>query len=369
MLSYPSLIPPFPSSIGTLGGQFIGKSATCAKVRYLCAVLRFLKQKLDRWAIDAAANALPPGKHDPARVRRAAELLASDQFLRFPDATATLVEGERNSFQFPSSIPLSLPRNDIVHGKLFRTGSDWNSKPLVILVHGWNAELHYIYLLPRVARALSRRGINAALMELPLHLQRRPPRTSPCVRDFISDDLTTMLRATMQALADFHALAQWAREKGCPSIAIWGFSLGGWLAGLYISGNTLASHALLTTPIIDLERSVRELSFCHPFRRALGAEKLDLSKLNLAQRKANIAPQRILVCRSEYDLFVPNETYTQLAQSWNLPEPARCRQSHISVLLSRESMCKSVNWLSEQLAPITRPSLQSTAASAAAARA
>jgi len=236
-------------------------------------------------------------------------------------------------------------------------------------VHGWNAELHYLYVLPRVARSLNRRGINAVLMELPLHLQRRPPRNSLCVRDFISDDLATMLRATTQALADFHALALWAREQGCSNIALWGFSLGGWLAGLYISGNTLASHAVLTTPIIDLERGVRELSFCHPVRSAIADAKFDLSKLNLSRQKPNIPPDRIRVCQSEYDLFVPNETYARLAKSWNLPPPAVCKQSHLSVLISRTSMRATVDWLSEKLAPITRPSLQSAATSAAAAQA
>jgi dienelactone hydrolase len=331
-------------------------------------VLRFLKQKLDRWAINAAANALPCGSHDSAHVRQAAELLASDQFLQFPDAAAALVEGGNNTFQFPSTFPLDLPRNNTVHGRLFHAGRNWNSKPLVIIVHGWNAELHYLHVLPRIARGLNRRGINAALIELPLHLQRRPPRNSPCVHDFISDDLPTMLRAATQALADFHALARWAKEQGCPNVAIWGFSLGAWLAGLYISGNTRASHAVLTTPIIDLERGVRELSFCHPIRSSIAHSSLDLSKLNLSHRKPNIPPERVLVCQSEYDLFVPNETYAQLVKSWNLSQPATCKQSHLSVLISRTSMRATAEWLSRQLVPVT-PALRSTATSAAAARA
>jgi hypothetical protein len=340
-------------------------------------MLRFWKQKLDRWAINAAARALSAGKYDSARIRRAAELLADDRFLELPGKPADLVVQKSGAFQFRSNVLLELPRNDLVHGKLFRATGSWHSKPLVILVHGWNAELHYLYALPRVARALNRSGMNAALIELPLHLQRRPPRSASAVRDFISDDLATMLLATRQALADFHALAGWARAQGCPAVAIWGFSLGGWLAGLYICGETLASHAVLTTPIIDLERAVQELSFCHPVRAALApgtlpygrgsvardaSSELDLSRLNLTARKPRISPDHIHVSQCEYDLFVPPETYKQLAEAWQLPGARFCPQSHLTVLISRQSMRVTIDWLAQQLAPITRPSTHSAGA-------
>jgi pimeloyl-ACP methyl ester carboxylesterase len=334
----------------------IGKSATgatLAEVRYFRArVLRFWKQKLDRWAINLAAQALPPGKHDPARLGDAAELLASQQLLEFPDVTAELTEANDGGFRFPSSVPFGLPRNDLVHGRIFRAKGDWRAKPFVVLVHGWNAELHYLYILPKVARALNRRGINAAAIELPLHLQRRPPKDFPGARDFISDDLVTMLRATRQSLADFHAFARWAREQGTASVTLWGFSLGAWLAGLYICRRDLASSAVLTTPIIDLERAVRELPFCHPIRAALAESTLDFAPLNLAAQKPRISPEGIQVCQCEYDLFVPTETYEQLATSWNLP-PAVCQQSHLSVLFSRQSTRATIDWLSRQLAPVT----------------
>ena len=116
-------------------------------------VLPFLKQKLDRWAINLAANALPPGKYDAAQCREAARLLASRKLLEFPDVTAELVQTGNGAFHFDSSVSLKLPRNDCVHGKLFQTDSSWRSRPLVILVHGWNAELHYLYILPRLARS------------------------------------------------------------------------------------------------------------------------------------------------------------------------------------------------------------------------
>ena len=313
-------------------------------------VLQSLKQKLDRWAINCAANALSPGQHNAERLTEAAQLLSSSQLLDVPDVTAHLIHSENNTYHFQSSLPLGLPRNDQVHGKFFRAGTDWKTKPLVILVHGWNAELHYTYVLPRLARALNRRGINAVLMELPLHLQRRPPRSAPCAHDFISDDLVIMLRATQQALADFHALARWARAQGCPNVAIWGFSLAAWLAGLYICASDLVSHAILTTPVIDLARAVRELPFCHPVRAALAEENLNLAKLNLTAHKPGISPNRIHICQSAYDLFVPPETLNQLTSAWHIPRVHTCLQSHLSVLISPRSMRVSLDWLAEQFA-------------------
>ncbi len=310
-------------------------------------MFRGIKQKLDRWAIDAAAAALPAGRPNPDGLRAAAEILAATDLLEVGPATAELKEEPGGRFSFRSNVSLDLERNDIVHGRIFRCSGEWRSKPLVLLVHGWNAELHYLYVFPRVARALNRRGINAAVVELPFHLQRRPPRTA-LVHDFISDDLPTMLRATRQALSDFHSLAGWALAQGCPNVAIWGFSLGAWLAGLYISGETLVSHAVLTTPIIDLERAVQELPFCHPIRSGLANSQLDLSRLNLARMRPNIPPSHIRVCRCEYDLFVPMETYQQLVSAWNLSTPVVCAQSHLTVLISRQSTIATIDWLLQQ---------------------
>jgi dienelactone hydrolase len=175
-----------------------------------------------------------------------------------------------------------------------------------------------------------------------------------------------MLRATRQALADFHALARWAREQGCADIAIWGFSLGAWLAGLYLCRTDLASRAILTTPVVDLARGVRELAFCHPVRAALAGENLNLSTLNLTAHQPRIPPERILICQSSYDLFVPSETFDQLACAWRIPRVHTCPQSHLSVLLSRRSMRVSLNWLAEQFAPSTLPARPPAAVSAAA---
>ena len=235
-----------------------------------------------------------------------------------------------------------------MHGKFFLTGKSWATRPFVILVHGWNAELHYLHILPFIARALNRRGLNAALIELPLHLHRRPLQ-GDCMRDFISDDLPGMLLVTRQAIADIHALGKWSQAQGCPSVAVWGFSLGAWLAGLYICQSALPATAVLTTPISDLATAVRELSFCHPIRSSLNGTPIDLTPLNLTHHRPLIAPEAIQVIQSSYDLFAPSESYVELAEAWGLPGWEKEPQGHISVLTSRKAMNKSIQWLAKRL--------------------
>ena len=279
--------------------------------------------------------------------------------------TPEIVEGADTHFHFASNITTSSAGNNVAHGRIFRVKGAWQTKPLVILVHGWNAELHYLYILPRVARALNRRGFNAALVELPYHLQRRPARDAP-VRDFISDDLPSMLMATRQSLADIDALVRWARAQGCPSVAVWGFSLGAWLAGLYVCQSSLASHAVLTTPIINLSQAIQDLSFCHPIRTAIAGRSFDLSPLNLTAQRPKIPPDSICVCQCDYDQFVPCASYDQLFASWGNPGHLRLPQSHISVLLSRAATTAAIDWFSSKMKPLTAASARGLRAAPAA---
>ena len=281
-------------------------------------------------------------------VLKAEELLAQPDFLKVPDEIPKLNRAPDGSFQFASQIPTAASRNDTVHGRLFLCGELWATRPLVILVHGWNAELHYLYIMPGIARALNRKGLNVALIELPYHLQRRPHEKNG-MRDFISDDLPGMLLATRQAISDIHSLGRWAQAQGCKNVGVWGFSLGAWLAGLYLCQNALPAAAVLTTPISNLARGIEELSFCHPIRSSCSGSEIDLRPLNLTQHQPLIPPAAIQLVESSYDLFVPSETYAHLAATWNLPGWEKQPQGHISVLTSRKAMKQSIDWLATHL--------------------
>jgi dienelactone hydrolase len=311
-------------------------------------LLKFFKKWIDRSAIDVAAKSLPPGVSNALKALAAQELLNAPDLLRPPAEVARLSMGRDQSFQFESAEKNPGGRNATVHGRMFLTKGPWATRPFVTLVHGWNAELHYMYVLPRVARALNKAGLNAALIELPFHLHRRPLERNG-MRDFVSDDLPGMLFATRQAIADIDSLTLWSRAQGCPRTAVWGFSLGAWLAGLYICHSDVPDAAVLTTPISNLARAVAELSFCHPVRSGMCECPLDLSPLNLNRHQPRIPLDSIQVVQSTYDLFVPSETYSELATAWKLNGWEEQRQGHISILLSRRAMRQSIDFLASRL--------------------
>ena len=185
-------------------------------------------------------------------------------------------------------------------------------------------------------------------MELPYHLHRRPARGER-VTNFISENIPRMLEATAQAVADLNALLHWTKSQGNPAAALWGFSLGGWLVGLHLCASAAQDAALLATPVSDLEGAVRDLEFCHPIRAALAVAPMEMRPLNLTSRQPKIAPDRILLVESEFDQFVPTQTYVELARAWGIRTWQKVPQSHISILVSRSAMRQSIEWLEQQL--------------------
>lgn len=311
--------------------------------------MKLLKQWLDRSAIKLATRiesaSTPPVL--PSSNREAASLLSDASLLIPPSAPARPALSADGVFHFPSNITSTSASNNIVRGKLFPVGPN---APVVVFVHGWNAELHYIYGLPRLARRLNKRGIAAIAFELPFHLTRRP-RAPGVIRDFISNDLCEMLNGTRQAIADLEAILLWSRQQGARQTAVWGFSLGAWLAGLHLAVSRSVSAAVLTTPISDLKLAVETLPFCFPVRDALARTPAPLERLNLSEHSPLLSPERILVTQAAYDLFAPGHTCQTLAQKWRLPAPSHecVPQSHISILLSRRSMTSAIDWLAAAL--------------------
>ena len=310
--------------------------------------MRWLKEQIDRWAIRAAANSLPKLPADPAQRFQVETALARRDLFVPPETTPQIQLNPDFSFQFRSSVQTPFAPNNTVHGRIFPTMGDWRNKPGTVLVHGWNAEQHYLNVLPRVARSLARSGLNGVLLELPYHLHRRPARGEQ-ITDFISENIPRMLEATTQAVADLNAILRWLKSEGSPSTALWGFSLGAWLAGLHLCASAAQDAAVLVTPVSNLEQAIRDLEFCHPIRTALSAAPVDLHRLNLPAQDPRISPDRILLLEARYDQFVPAGSYSELARAWHIEKWLQVPQSHISILASRSAMRQCIGWLREQM--------------------
>ncbi len=311
-------------------------------------MLPFLKRSLDRWAIRVAAKTVECGKI-PANLQEQTESILNDpRFLSVDDVRPAEVKFvDQNQFTFESRRKVAAV-NDVVKGKWFQTNE--KSRGTVLLVHGWNAELYYQHLLPKVAVELNRGGFDAVMIELPYHAQRHP-RNPTLPRNFISGDLPFMLKLIGQAVADCHAVMLWAQMRTGNPAAIWGYSLGAWLAGLLCTVSTSPYAALLATPVSRLDLAIAQLAFCEPIREALKVAPVDMPELNLNERRLQVPAERVQVLQSAYDCFVPGETVEELERAWRVRKRTNVPQSHISVLLSGKVTRKMVEWLSGVFPP------------------
>ncbi|MGA2220285.1 MAG: hypothetical protein ABSH21_00650 [Verrucomicrobiia bacterium] len=164
----------------------------------------------------------------------------------------------------------------------------------------------------------------------------------------MSDDLSHVVGAVRQALADTRALVAWLKEQGSPFVGLWGFSLGAWLSGLLACTEPRLGSAVLTTPVSRIDRVIDELDFCHSIRERLEGVEVRLDRLNLVSQRPKLSPDNILLVASEHDLFAPMETIEELWLAWNKPTIWRTRQGHISALMCAPVMERTVKWLAER---------------------
>ena len=307
-----------------------------------------LTRSLDRLVIRLAAATMSSHERHPPHAEEAEALLEDpDFFCDFARSPNDLVFIGGNAFQFRSRVSTPWENNNLVHGKLFCCGENWQQFPTVILLHGWNDELGYRFRLPFCAALLRRKKVNAVVLELPYHLQRRPSAPG-AITDFISEDLFRMVEATRQSIADTRALLNWFTGQGCTRIGLWGTSLGAWLGGLMLCHEPQIDFAVLTIPIAKLERVIADLAFCAPIRKSFANCDLSLAKLNLVSHRPLISSENILIQEAEDDLFAAKDAIEEFWRAWGQPEIWRLRHGHISILMSVPLMVRTARWIAEK---------------------
>lgn len=308
----------------------------------------FLAQALDRFVIAEATRSVPSTAEPFQELDRARALLEDADFsCSFIKEPPEIEFDSATCFRFPSHFSSRWPENDVVHGKFMRSG-DGRGRPTVLLLHGWNGELGYRYLFPYLGRRLCAFGINAMMIELPYHGKRRPRHNGRSL-NLISGDLLQMLQATRQTLADARSAMAWVEQETGRPPALWGFSMGGWLAGLLACSSCPTDAAVLFTPITRMDRAIAELPFCRAIQDCIRGQPLTLERVNLTEHQPWIDPRRILFVGSRYDLFAPLETVEECWQQWRGSELWRVRHGHISVLMSLIIMERVVRWLAREL--------------------
>lgn len=285
----------------------------------------------------------------PAHGAAAAAWLARPDFLAPDVAAARPRFHSATDFTFDSPVREGPPETHCVWGRLFRAGSDLAARPAVVLLHGWNDEFGYLLRQPVLARRMAAMGLHVVMLELPYHLRRRPP-APPGPRDFISGDLGAMMTATHQALAEHRALFRFLREQGCHRIAVWGYSLGGWLAGLLCCQDAGVDTVVLGTPLSDLRATMEHLPFCRPVIRSLSREPVAaLDRLNLSAHRPQVPTDRLRLLVGEHDQFIPRATLDTLWETWGRPDRRIEAHGHMTILGSRRVLRETTEWLWSRL--------------------
>lgn len=307
---------------------------------------------MDRIALRTAAPSVKPVPGWMEQVDAARELLKHpDFFSNSVQSPGDLTFISDDVFQYASPLPSAWPENNVVHGRLFRCDGEWKSRPTVLLLHGWNAELAYRFQFPWLARQCNRRGLNAAMIELPFHRQRKPSGTG---LNFLSGDLLRVIQATRQAIADIRALIAWLAAETSAPPGVCGFSLGAWLAGFIACYEPRNRFAVLATPVANMERAIAELPFCGPIRSSCQEARLWPRALNLVEHKPCIPAERTLVIEAAHDLFAPAETLEELCRRWGEPVLWRVAHGHISILMAVPTLKRMVDWIADTAIALTR---------------
>lgn len=296
-----------------------------------------------------AAARLSDGAPLDACAREAEALLDRDDFFgENVEPPAEVVFDDREGFRFRSAFESRWASNNTVHGRLFPGGSNWRTRPSVILIHGYNADLAYLKAMPKWAERLAWRGINGALLELPFHLQRRP-KGAGAAGDFLSADLLTVAQATHQSMLDLQALLRWLKAEGAPSVGLWGNSLSGWLEGLLVANSDDVDCAAFLTPLSRMDRALAELEFAVQVRRSVVTSGFDANRLSLEEFHPRLSPEQMLFLVGRDDAFIPLETMRALSDAWGGPEARVFPHGHISILFSPEVADQTAEWLRDRL--------------------
>ena len=130
-------------------------------------------------------------------------------------------------------------------------------------------------------------------------------------------------------------------ERGCPAVALFGFSLGGWLAGLAATRDSRLKAVILALPGMrrDYCATRGECVLWTPMRQALAKQKaareaLDKTPMNLTLSQPVIPKEDVLLIQGRYDLLVEAEQTEELWQKWKQPEIWRLSHGHISWMLA-----------------------------------
>ncbi|HKB07725.1 MAG TPA: hypothetical protein VKF61_05540, partial [Candidatus Polarisedimenticolia bacterium] len=246
-------------------------------------------------------------------------------------------------FTFPTLYPLPFEESNVAVGRFYRnTGSA--SAPVVLISHGWAHRtiktIEHLYVRPFV-----RAGFSVAFVAHPLHFERTPPG-SYSGELVVSADVVLTVEAFRQGVIDMIGAASWLRAEGHGTIGLFGYSLGGYLAGIMAAVRDDWAFAVLggagdspVSPILDtpLGRNLREdLEACGMLDR----EKLRRAwkVISPAAFRPRIPKERILLIAGRYDRIMLPASVRRLWRAWGRPPIRWMNRGHYALLATNRGL-------------------------------
>jgi dienelactone hydrolase len=323
-----------------------------------------LAKFIDWCVLQAVPLGISPRKCDKnnTKLTEAIEFLNGPNFIPADSKPAELEFTSDIHFKFPSPKPCEFAENNVVHGRLYRCPDAWQKRPVIVLLHGGVEYLHYRFGYALLARRCNRAGFNAATLVAPYHFQRRVRRRiewdhlqSAEPFEFAWDHLRTA-EALGQAVSEIRALTGWLLDQGCPSVALFGVSFGGWLAGMAATRDSRLKAIVLVAPRVRSNYPLLrgEGVLWTPVRKALERRKAaleawDTAPTNLALSQPVVPKENILLIQGLYDLGALPEYTEELWQKWKQPEIWWLPQGHISLVGVPGLTDRVLSWLEPRL--------------------
>ncbi len=250
---------------------------------------------------------------------------------------------EVSRFTFPTLHPMAFPETNVAVGRLYSNLGDPRA-PVVLISHGWAHRtlktIEHLYVRPFL-----RAGFSVAFVAHPLHFERTP-RGTYSGELVVSADVVLTVEAFRQGVVDLLGAANWLRARGHDRIGLFGYSLGGYLAGIMAAVRGDWSFAVLCgtgdspiSPILDtrLGRNIREdLAACG---------MLDRDRLTRSWRiispgafRPRVPKEGILLIAGRYDRIMLPASVRRLWNAWGRPRLQWMNRGHYTLLATNRAL-------------------------------
>jgi dienelactone hydrolase len=237
-----------------------------------------------------------------------------------PDQTAYVV-------RFPSAVGTAIEENNTVYLEVREPRDTPRPMPVVLILHYWGATDLDVEL--RLAKALTTRGIAAAILTLPYHLQRTP-KGMVSGEYALRPDTRFLVETMTQSVFDVKRAVDWLRSRNEfdeAKIALAGTSLGAVIGSLAFAAEPRIAAAAFMLGGVDLAHLIWSSSVTISTRNGLRAQ--GYTEERLREEVAQVEPMNyatpdrkadVLIVGARFDEVVPREATEKMIRAFGEPK-------------------------------------------------